>query len=806
MTEINRLNRAASLEGGDLIPIWDSSDGATRSVSANVAGEFFTGAAAQIIQPLVDEATQAAESAAESAESAAGSVFGVREVQRRSYAEAGYTLADGSFELGGVVSTADGVLLYEAEGKAYSWGGVLPKTVAEGSTPTSAGGIGAGKWEDVASITLRSELAASAGAGMIGTVGGRTQADRNSDTYTVKDAGAKGDGVTNDSAAFNALGNKPWLLPSGEYFINPNATTAIDLHGIPFAKIKQVNTAGNLLSFRPTSDGGCVSDLSITSNKPSGAVGHQMDIRDGNNFTVKDVTFKEDAASGFSLICYPSNQAYQERVIINNIRGEHGAYIPWENNGLVLQASNRFSIANNLIAKHYAQFGAFEYKTDSKHNIASNIIADSCQNGIYLGTESPIFPSFNIMSNIIGYNAAYAVLNTETSHHNLFSNIIADYTDSADVTQPHGVTMAGDANVVDNLYIAGMLASQAAYPMRVTGSARNNYFSTFAHYTANPLVNFESTTTRNYVEVKHPGEKNDIFAIAGILGDRSTFTGNSSSNVVHVPALGQYFGTMSGRFEWRVKDLPIPASTVNSNDVFRFISSGTVSMAIGGGTTAAIKFFLDDGTIRNITMTGSGSLKLDVGSGNSLIFESAALTPSSTNIYALGSASKAWSGGFTQTAFTVTSDERVKSTPLEITDAMLDAAAEVDWVQYQYLDRVEAKGKDGARWHFGAIAQRFIEAFARHGLDAHDYGFLCYDEWDDEYEPVMATRLKEKEREEEEDAWEEYDTGEMKLVLAAGNRYGIRYEEALALEAALQRRNYQRLLARVESLEVKNAT
>lgn len=35
----------------------------------------------------------------------------------------------------------------------------------------------------------------------------------------------------------------------------------------------------------------------------------------------------------------------------------------------------------------------------------------------------------------------------------------------------------------------------------------------------------------------------------------------------------------------------------------------------------------------------------------------------------------------------------------------------------------------------------------------------------------------------------------------AGSRYSIRYEEAFALEAALQRRNYARLLKRIEALE-----
>ena len=48
---------------------------------------------------------------------------------------------------------------------------------------------------------------------------------------------------------------------------------------------------------------------------------------------------------------------------------------------------------------------------------------------------------------------------------------------------------------------------------------------------------------------------------------------------------------------------------------------------------------------------------------------------------------------------------------------------------------------------------------------------------------------------------EQYETGEMICIREAGDRYGIRYEEALVLEAALQRRNYERLAARIEALE-----
>ena len=179
---------------------------------------------------------------------------------------------------------------------------------------------------------------------------------------------------------------------------------------------------------------------------------------------------------------------------------------------------------------------------------------------------------------------------------------------------------------------------------------------------------------------------------------------------------------------------------------------------------------------------GAGTVRVDT-----------AITPTSPSTNTVGTATRPWAGGFTQTAYTVTSDADCKSDPLEMTDAILDAAAEVQLVQYQYLDRIEEKGPDGARWHFGAIAQRYVEAFERHGLDAHRFGFICYDEWGDV--PAVIDE----------------DTGDVITpAIEAGSRYGIRYEEMLVMEAAMQRRNcarllekYEQLSARIDALEAK---
>ena len=61
----------------------------------------------------------------------------VFEALRRSYAEAGYTLVDGSFEESGTLADSSDVLLHKATGAAYAWSGAFPKVVNAGSTPSA---------------------------------------------------------------------------------------------------------------------------------------------------------------------------------------------------------------------------------------------------------------------------------------------------------------------------------------------------------------------------------------------------------------------------------------------------------------------------------------------------------------------------------------------------------------------------------------------------------------------------------------------------------------------------------------------
>ena len=182
---------------------------------------------------------------------------------------------------------------------------------------------------------------------------------------------------------------------------------------------------------------------------------------------------------------------------------------------------------------------------------------------------------------------------------------------------------------------------------------------------------------------------------------------------------------------------------------------------------------------------------------NAYQWSSTIYRPSVDNAVALGSVTGRWTQLYAANGTINTSDGREKTSPLPIDDAVLDAWADVQLIAFQWLEMVAQKG-DAARWHFGVIAQQVRDAFTAHGLDGTRYGLLCYDEWEDQYEPVMAVRENPETGEQEE-----YDTGEVQLVRAAGNRWGIRADQCLFLEAAYQRRRSDRIEQRLIELENK---
>lgn len=165
------------------------------------------------------------------------------------------------------------------------------------------------------------------------------------------------------------------------------------------------------------------------------------------------------------------------------------------------------------------------------------------------------------------------------------------------------------------------------------------------------------------------------------------------------------------------------------------------------------------------------------------------IQPRTTNSYNIGSASLTFSNGYFQNAITVVSDRNEKDDISSIPDMVLDIWEKINYSQWKMKSAKALKG-DEARFHTGIIAQDIRDAFENAGLNATDYGMLIYEKWDS----IEATDYQAAVYDESGNMI----TDEVQAVEGrdAGEIWMVRMEECLALEAALMRREIQKLKAK----------
>ena len=213
--------------------------------------------------------------------------------------------------------------------------------------------------------------------------------------------------------------------------------------------------------------------------------------------------------------------------------------------------------------------------------------------------------------------------------------------------------------------------------------------------------------------------------------------------------------------------------------------------ASGAGSQPGIQFWRDTNAVlaKFFADTNTGALITEVnGAERARIDSSGNLLTGTDNTQTLGSASKRWSTVYAGTGTINTSDAREKTPIKKLTDSEIKAAKEIgkEIGIYQFLSSVAEKG-DKARHHVGMTVQRAIQILEANGLTADDYGFICYDKWDDEFLEHPAVEAKDAVFNEEgkvvesaveaKEAWTEQ-------TQKAGDRYGFRYDQLMMFIAA----------------------
>jgi hypothetical protein len=611
---------------------------------------------------------------------------------------------------------------------------------------------------------MASTLASASGAAMVGfqQVGAgstaRTVQDKLRDTVSTADKGLVS-GAAADALILAALSEHDVVnVQPGSYTLtNTTKTGATNktLKGEPGKSVftAPVASALNMLSFFDASN---VRVSGITLNQARSSIaqaGSGLVFRDANNVTVDNVRVEGLGGLGNGILQYNSETApgsgvyaKTERVVYRNIDVIGNRAISDNVNGAII-VDAYWSRLHGIYAQGIGDFPA-EFKNDCRYGLLSDVQIRDSRTGLYHGSTSEgNHPSFTASSNVVIKGADFGVV-TGFGTNNSYSNILND-SDGTSYINPEAARIDGSANSIWSLHSTG---SANTYGVRYNPTASNNYAKISAQHTYPVVVTAKTGSARNVTEIAHPGARNSLFTGSVYVNEAGVYSG-PTANPVYCHGTGQYVGTLSGTWEWRIGK---PAeSSPFSTDVWRYTSAGQSAFLCMVG---------DDGYQHGLTIqTPSGYKYATYNDANdswelkgkviAYRFGPTAFSPRADNVAGLGAGSLRWSTIYAGTGAINTSDEREKQDIAAIDAAAIRAVRKVSFKQFRFRDAVAKKGS-AARVHFGVIAQEVKAAFESEGVDPFKYGVLCYDEW---------TAIDDD---------------------PAGSRFGIRYDELLCLKLA----------------------
>ena len=679
------------------------------------------------------------------------------------------------------------------------------------------------RWSNVYAANAVIDNIGASSATATGSTTARTLASRFADVINVRDFGAKGDGTTDDRQSIQTALNKGGLVyfPAGTYriasadseskIINVSGNRSVNVICSPDAKfilddsLSQL-TAGvfcfdtgvspskeNLSSFSWQGGVFDFSDVSVGAEYGLAI----FDIYRYTNPTVRDVTFDAgySTPSSTNLGC----GAIDTAITTHNCFGgviENNTFIGFYDTGIYLSGDNDAGVYNSIGEACCVQNNVFRrcnsgivYKRDFLGVNVSNNFFFECGNGIAASRADSSLTNHGetavISNNRFKSIQGYPVRCETGSGYVITGNVIVDfgkYLYDSSINTPvssgnfiGGITLreCADGVVSDNVICAQAWAGGTAptggqiYGISLTTSDNGGGCSRIA--VNDNLVSdvqgtfFESATCSNNVfdnNTYHLPSTGTALT-ENILGTDTIFSAIDADNTVQYIDADVHLGG---------------TQTTASLSVKKGVSGGA------GLVVAKASGYVDihtDTTNAALRFTANGTGQIQLRNATSILGN---VGPATSNTYSCGWASRLWSEVFAATATINTSDERLKDNISGISDAVLDAWGDVNLIVFQFKDAIEKKGQD-ARIHAGVIAQQVQRAFEAKGLDAFRFGLLCYDKW------------------EAQDAVLDEDGNEIEPAQEAGDRYSIRYEEALILEAAFQRRRADRIEARLQALE-----
>lgn len=632
-----------------------------------------------------------------------------------------------------------------------------------------------------ASVTTSSTFVPSVGGVQITGAVARLISDGFGDYVSVKDFGAVGDGVANDTAAFTAMVNHcsttgaAGYFPAGTYLIDPSTRTFVGSKpfilfgdGQGATILKNSNTASRFIYWtkadgvvfdKMTVDGSFVGLPSVPTS------GGTLVLVNSNNNVISNVTFTN--IWRVAVLVYNDHQTTLTNVysglLIDNIKvlGPDN-YIDDVGPSAVIAADINNSIIKNSYAENIGQYG-FEFKNDCNNNVIDACVTIQAYRSFYLGGDGTHAELFYVKNTII--NNCIAVDGVEPfviglGENNIISSCESRTTDSGPTFNRSAISIGSSVNCsVSNLLVVNrkyyacdireISSGNSVEIALADGSYKGEAIAIASDSTNNKaFITWKNHDTVVLNRLRFPTQNGVADIKNGYFYNYSTATNPKIENALTYDR-PPYASTVKGRVQYG-----------NTFDVYTSTNQTSLYENFGNYTTATlsqIRHRFDNGAkVETIWAPGGAT-------SASYTKDQSAFWPGVDNTLNLGLAGNRWGTVYAATGTINTSDAREKQQVKELSVAEKNVAKKLKSLvkTFKFNDAVIIKG-DKARIHFGVIAQDVKDAFFSESLNADNYALFCYDSWNEQNEEL------------------DNDGNVVVKYKPAGERYGIRYDELLA--------------------------
>jgi hypothetical protein len=544
----------------------------------------------------------------------------------------------------------------------------------------------------------------------------------------VKDYGAKGDGVTDDTAAIQAAldVNYDVFIPFGEYLISSPLIMRLAQQNLRGSGKESVLKAAT--GFASATVGGSTGSAIIWYQNPTGNWDGTGWIQGGE---ISDLTLwgRNVGVEGIRYNRVTSGQSFRNLRILQCTIGIYGTKWGWitkfDNLHIIESSITGVRLQNGYNGCTFVNcylYGAnvttdvqLDMYLDCYGNSFVGGAIEGCKVGIRLeyaqlavhGTDFEVCTE-HFMTVAGLYSGSPPVLN--------FANPVVTVTGCTFVGVPSisGITVTGGSAEIHGNYFFGAAQPAGVYPINCTATGDGGFGVSELD---NTFRGWNAPLTNGFIWSKFTALRTSEASGLPIAYGAGLPTFNVDTVIAQYAALGDYTTyNVYGENGYVDSYYAYPSSQVT---LYANYQAGSPALTYGKAKL-------------------SGSVTQNVASVASTVRENgvfadtltASVRPLADNDTKLGTASFRWSEVFAATGTINTSDANQKQQIRSLSDQEKAVALELKAgiKAFKFNNAVAVKG-DSARIHVGAIAQEVEQAFINNGLDPESYGVFCRDIW-----------------------------------------------------------------------------